>query len=83
MELTIIAVFILLSLLFFYITTKSINKLRTEIFSSYPFDIFFPQGGKWSVGYFLVAIILLGLLIYFLAKGGFYSEVEFHPSSPA
>jgi hypothetical protein len=56
----------------FYITTRSLKKLRTEIFSGYPFDLFFPSSGGWSVGYFLIVVILLGLLFYFLIKGGFY-----------
>lgn len=56
----------------FYVTATSLRKLKTEIFSSYPFDLFFPSSGKWSVGYFLILILLLGLLIFFVAKGGFY-----------
>lgn len=56
----------------FYITSLSLKKLKVEVFSGYPFDRFFPTSSKWSVGYFLIAIILLGLLIYFLAKGNFY-----------
>lgn len=56
----------------FYVSTSSLKKLKTSIFQSYPFDVFFPQGGTWSVGYFLVAILLVGLLIYLLVKGEFY-----------
>ncbi|HET7099215.1 MAG TPA: hypothetical protein VFI61_03220 [Patescibacteria group bacterium] len=56
----------------FYVTTNSLKKLKTIIFSSYPFDLFFPQGGAWSIGYFFIVIIALGLLIFLLAKGDFY-----------
>lgn len=56
----------------FYLTTLSLKKLKLEAFSSYPFDTFFPQGGNWSVGYFLITILLFGILIFFLLKGNFY-----------
>ena len=63
---------ILLFYLTFYLTIGSLKRLRVEIFSYYPFDRFFPRSGEWSVGYFLIAILLLGLLIFFLIKGEFY-----------
>ncbi len=69
--LLIIALFSI-SYVIFYLSTSSLKKLRTDIFSSYPFDLFFPREGVWSIGYFLIAILLLGLLIFFLSKGGFY-----------
>jgi hypothetical protein len=56
----------------FWITTLSLKKLKVGVFSYYPFDRFFPQSGKWSVLYFLITTILLGVLVYFLSKGGFY-----------
>jgi hypothetical protein len=56
----------------FRVTTLSLRKLKTEVFSYYPFDRFFPQSGVWSTGYFLIIILLLGILVYLLAKGGFY-----------
>jgi hypothetical protein len=61
-----------ISYLIFYLSTSSLKKLKTGIFSSYPFDLFFPNEGAWSIGYFLIAIIVLGLLMFFLMKGGFY-----------
>jgi len=61
-----------ISYFIFYLSVSSLKKLKTNIFSSYPFDLFFPHEGAWSIGYFLIAIILLGLLIFFLSKGGFY-----------
>lgn len=61
-----------MSLLIFYLTTASLKGLEKEVFLSYPFDTFFPHGGSWSVGYFLIIITFLGLLIYFLRGGGFY-----------
>lgn len=65
--------FLLVILYFVYhITTNSLKKLKTEILSSYPFDLFIPAGGTWSVGYFLIVVLFLGLLIYFLSKGGMY-----------
>ncbi|HTK03288.1 MAG TPA: hypothetical protein VL401_00770 [Alphaproteobacteria bacterium] len=72
MKFIIIAGASLIFLLAFFITIKSLKKLKTEISLSYPFDIFFPKEGQWSVGYFLLVITLLGLLIYLMIKGGFY-----------
>ncbi len=70
----IIALIVLASLFisFFYFATTSVKRLKTEVTPFYPFDVFFPQGGAWSVGYFLIALIVLSLLIYFMVKGGFY-----------
>jgi hypothetical protein len=56
----------------YYITTNSLKKLKTEILHSYPFDLFIPSGGTWSVSYFLIVVLFLGFLIYFLSKGGMY-----------
>ncbi|MCX6703884.1 MAG: hypothetical protein NTZ07_00350 [Candidatus Woesebacteria bacterium] len=56
----------------FFITISSLRKMKSEIFSYYPFDRFFPGSGRWSILYFLIMVIFLGGLIYFLAKGGFY-----------
>ena len=65
----------IISAVFFYAVYRfmatSLKKLRTEIFSSYPFDLFFPASGGWSIGYFLLVIIFLGLLIIFMVKGNF------------
>ncbi len=55
----------------FYLTMSSLKKLKTSIFTSYPFDLFFPHEGGWSVGYFLIIILFLRLLIYFLVEGNF------------
>lgn len=55
--------------LIFYLSTKSLKKLKIEVFSSYPFGLFFPQGGTWSIGYFLIVILLLGLLVFFGFEG--------------
>ena len=55
----------------YVLTTGSLKKLKTAIFSTYPFDLFFPHEGTWSVGYFLLVILALGLLIYLLMKGNF------------
>ncbi len=60
------------SYLIYYITTGSLKKLKKEAFASYPFDLFFPHGGTWSVGYFLIMILVFGALIYFLIKGKFF-----------
>jgi divalent metal cation (Fe/Co/Zn/Cd) transporter len=70
----IVAGIILLTIFYFvyYITTNSLKKLKTEILSSYPFDLFLPSGGTWSISYFLIVVLFLGLLIYFLSKGGMY-----------
>ena len=48
------------------------QKLKPEIISYYPFDKFFPKSGRWSAIYFLITLILLGTLVYFFTKGGFY-----------
>lgn len=55
----------------FYFTTASLKKLKIEAFQNYPFGLFFPQGGAWSIGYFLLVILILGLLVFFEVKGGF------------
>lgn len=65
-----------LSILFyviFYLTTLSLRKLKLEAFNAYPFDTFFPQGGTWSVGYFLIVILLFAGLIFLLLNGNFYA----------
>ena len=60
------------SVLAFTFTVSSLKNMKSEIFSYYPFDRFFPQSGRWSVLYFFILVIFLGGLIYFFAKGGFY-----------
>ncbi len=66
------AVLSLTSAAAFYATLLSIRKLKIEVFPYYPFDKFFPQAGSWSVLYFLIIILLLGVLIFLISKGGFY-----------
>ncbi len=69
-----IAVFvgiILFAYLVYAITMRSLRNLKTEILSTYPFDLFIPKNGVWSVGYFMIMIIFLGLLIVFFVKGRF------------
>ncbi len=56
----------------YYLTVFSLKKLKRSASPYYPFDIFFPSSGKWSVGYFLLIITALGVLIFFLLKGKFY-----------
>jgi len=56
----------------FYLTTLSLRKLKLTAFNTYPFDTFFPGGGTWSVGYFIIIILLFGLMIFLLMSGGFY-----------
>lgn len=56
----------------FTVTEKSLKKLKPETITYYPFDRFFPNSGKWSVVYFLITILLLGILVYAIIKGGFY-----------
>lgn len=56
----------------FYLTAKSLKKLKPEILSYYPFDRFFPQSSGWSIGYFLIIILFLALLLIFLVRGEFY-----------
>jgi hypothetical protein len=62
----------IVSLLAFNLTISSLGKMKSDIFSYYPFDRFFPQSGRWSILYFFIVVIFLGGLVYFLAKGGFY-----------
>ena len=57
--------------LIFYLSTASLKKLKTDIFSSYPFGLFFPEASTWSIGYFLLAILGFGILIYFMLQGKF------------
>jgi hypothetical protein len=54
------------------LTTGSLKKLKPEILTTYPFDLIFPQGGKWSIGYFLLIVIFLAAIVYLLVKGNFY-----------
>lgn len=63
---------ILLGALAFFLTTKSLKSLKKDATPYYPFDLFLPKSGTWSVGYFLVLIIFLSLFVFFLMKGGFY-----------
>lgn len=72
-----IRIFIALGLLstffiLFYFVTGTLKGLEKKSYSGYPFDSYLPQSGKWSVGYFIAAILLLGILIYLLMSGGFY-----------
>lgn len=62
---------VLVLILVYFLTTGSLKKLKTDILSSYPFDLFFPHESNWSVGYFLIVIIFLGVLIYLMIKGNF------------
>ena len=56
----------------YWLTTYTLKKLKPEVFSYYPFDKFFPKSGRWSVSYFLITILILGVLVYIIIKGGFY-----------
>jgi hypothetical protein len=56
----------------YWITAYSLKKLKPDFFSYYPFDKFFPKSGSWSIIYFIITIILLTLLVFVIAKGGFY-----------
>lgn len=56
----------------FYFVTGTLKGLEKKSYSSYPFDSYIPRSGTWSVGYFIAAILLLGILIYLLMSGGFY-----------
>ena len=56
----------------YWITTTSLERLKPEVISYYPFDRFFPKSGKWSIIYFLITILLLGILVYAIIKGRFY-----------
>ena len=55
----------------YVITIKSLRGLKTEILPSYPFDLFIPRSGTWSVGYFLILLVFLALLVVFLINGKF------------
>ena len=58
--------------LVYRITMRSLGKLKTEILSTYPFDLFIPKNGSWSIFYFLTMILFLGLIIYLMVNGKFY-----------
>lgn len=64
MKIIVASVIIAVFYLIFFLSTLSLRKLKTGIFQSYPFGLFFPEGGTWSIGYFLLIILLLGLLIF-------------------
>lgn len=69
----VVAILAVVFYLTFYVTVFSIKKLKVSTFASYPFDLFFPSERSWSAGFFIVIILALGLLIYLIAKGGFYA----------
>lgn len=50
----------------FLIALRSVRKLKIEIFSYYPFDLFAPKSGKWSIVYFLLSLAALLGVIYLL-----------------
>lgn len=60
----------------FYLIYKTsiatLKRLKVDIFPNYPFDMFMPNSGKWSVGYFLTLVLFLILLAFFIIKGNFY-----------
>lgn len=64
MKIIVASVIAAASYLIFFLSTASLKKLKTGIFQSYPFGLFIPEGGTWSIGYFLLIILLLGLLIF-------------------
>lgn len=68
----VIVVSFLIFYLLFRLSTATLKKLKIEVFQSYPFDMFIPNSGAWSIGYFLIAIIVLGALVFFFIKGNFY-----------
>lgn len=68
--LIIVSIFIIY--LGYKLTSYTLGKLKSENFSYYPFDKFFPKSGHWSVTYFLVTILILGMLVFLILKGGFY-----------
>lgn len=57
----------------YYVSTSSIKKLKTQILPFYPFDLFYTHGEAWSLGYFIIIILTLGILIFLLLKGNFYA----------
>jgi hypothetical protein len=61
-----------ISVFAFSVTVSTLKNMKSDIFSYYPFDRFFPHSGRWSIFYFFMLIIFLAGLIYFFAKGGFY-----------
>ena len=72
--LKIIVAFVITTVLFsiYYLSTASLKKLKLESFQNYPFRLFFPQSSSWSTGYFIIVIVLLGLLVYFGLEGKFF-----------
>lgn len=66
-----VLVLILVIYLGYKLTFYTLGKLKSENFSYYPFDKFFPKSGKWSVTYFLVTIFILGILVFLILKGNF------------
>lgn len=64
---------IIIFYLLYRVSVTTLRKLRIEIFPSYPFDMFIPKSGEWSVGYFITIVLFLVLLTYFIVKGNFYS----------
>lgn len=72
MIIAVVAVSLVIFYVAFYLTVLSIKKMKVSSFAAYPFDLFIPNEKGWTAGYFLVIILLLGILIYFIARGNFY-----------
>ncbi len=52
----------------YFLTRQSVKLLKTKMSAYYPFSLFFPKSTTWSSVYITIIIVLLGALLYFLAK---------------
>lgn len=57
---------IIISIVGFLVARKTVRNLKIEILSYYPFDLFAPRGGRWSIVYFILSLLALLGVIYLL-----------------
>lgn len=61
-------ILILFGIISFLSIYKSIRYLKKGAKSYYPFDVFFPQSGFWSVILYVLIILFFSLCIYLVFK---------------
>ena len=61
-------ILILFGIISFLSVYKSIKYLKKGTKTYYPFDVFFPQSGFWSVLLYLIIILFFSICIYVVFK---------------
>ena len=68
LDIAVAASLFFLAILAFLITLRSLKKLKTGILPFYPFDLNLPRSKEWSVAYFFIGLVLLGMLFFLLGS---------------